>query len=119
MRPQSFEYLVADGTNQRIDISRERRKGYANGGDCLSNFKMMAGIFDTLREYGAEPDLATPQGQCAFQVLHKLARRLNLMRKAVDIKESLRDTDLDMHNYIDLMYACEVDRSGEIKTLSE
>ncbi len=111
MKPEAFEQIIEQGTQERLEVSRERRKGYANDGDCLANFKQMAALCVENGLIPADCAMAKPDGSgiAMFFVIHKLSRRINLMKKGLDLHESKHDTDLDMHNYIDLGYACEVD----------
>lgn len=108
MKPDVFEALVAFRTNKRLDISREKRKGYATDQDCLENFKLMAQLCKLHKI-----DITTPEGVAMFWIIHKLQRRNNLMAKGLNTaaSESLMDTDLDMLNYIDLLAAIETEKA--------
>lgn len=111
MKSEKFEQLVTELTKLRLNISKDRRAGYAADDDCLTNFKIMAQV---VTQFGLVPPdcpMAHPSGSgiALFHVLHKLQRRGNMMKKKVDLVERRVDTDLDTHNYIDLMLACEQD----------
>lgn len=76
------------------------------GEDNLSNFKRMTALCGIL---GVSP-INSPGDSARFLLLLKLDRWFNLRRKrAVPMNESIRDTILDLHNYIDLAYACDLE----------
>ena len=110
MKPDVFEKLIVDRTNKRIDISREKRKGYATDTDCLENFKVMAQLCKIHKV-----DITTPEGVALFWIIHKMQRRCNLMAKGMTTAaaESINDTDLDMLNYMDLLRAIEVEKAED------
>ena len=74
--------------------------------DVLSNFKRMNVLCQTL-----DIDVRRSPSDCArFLLMLKIDRRCNLARKGKKPEnESVFDTILDLHNYVDLAYACEID----------
>lgn len=81
-----------------------------SGEDTLANFKRMWEISELL-----DIDPRRSPTDCAlFLLVLKIDRWQNLRRKGAQPKnESVLDTVYDLHNYVDLMYACELDISGE------
>jgi len=117
MKPSVFEELITKGTERRMAISRDRRRGYANDDDCLVNFTTMAKLLVVAGLVPLDCPMGNPDGSgvAAFFVMHKIQRRFNLMRKRIDIHkagERKIDTDDDTHNYLDLMLACEIDEES-------
>jgi len=74
------------------------------GEDVLANFKRMNQLCSLLGI-----DTSRSSGDCGrFLMLLKVDRWCNLINKGTEPKnESLLDTVLDLHNYIDLAYACD------------
>lgn len=83
------------------------RKGddYADE-DTLSNFKRLNQLCQIL---DIDPR-RSPDACARFLLVLKLDRWCNLVRKGVEpLNETFYDTILDLHNYIDLAYACGID----------
>lgn len=106
MNRATIQKLMRSLTDERIALSERKSADYAVPYDALDNFWRMSAICDTLninpRRSGWD---------CAmFLLLLKVDRWCNLhsQDKEPD-NESIRDTILDAHNYIDLAYACELD----------
>ena len=98
--------LQANGLHlERMRLMLSKGKDYADE-DALSNFKRMNKLCAIL---GINPAQSTTD--CAlFLVILKLDRWQNLRRKGeVPQNESVRDTLIDLHNFLDLAFACEID----------
>jgi len=95
--------IIHDLDKERLYILAKKSHDYANK-DALANFKRMCQLCKIL-----DIDVGRSPADCAlFLLVLKLDRWCNLRSK--DTKpsnESIKDTILDAHNYIDLAYACE------------
>ena len=98
--------MIQDMTEERIALSAKKSADYATGDDALRNFKAVANICGDL-----ELDVQYDPAACAlFLLIVKLARYCNLRDTGEPPKnEAIMDTILDMHNYLDLAYACDID----------
>ena len=98
--------FIAEATcisTDRCGLLIDKNKDYATE-DFLSNFKRMNQLCKLL-----DIDVRRSPGDCArFLVMLKMDRWCNLIGKGTPPKnESIRDTVLDVLNYIDLAYACD------------
>lgn len=109
MLHQRFLELIEAIHRERVMLCETKGHDYATE-DTLSNFKRM-------HTYCAQMNIspARSPADCAlFLALLKFDRWCNLRAKGASPKnESVQDTIKDLHNYIDLAYACEVDVSEE------
>ncbi len=97
---------ITDTHLSRMALMTGKSEDYA-GEDTLANFKRMHIISGQL---GINPSRSA--FDCAmFLVMLKIDRLMNLKRKGADPKnESVKDTILDLLNYIDLAFACESEK---------
>ena len=105
MKRQTMLQMITDDTETRLHVFADKSNDYATD-DALSNFKRMNILCKTL-----DIDVRRSPGDCArfLQVL-KLDRKCNLLSKGVEPKnESIKDTVMDEHNYIDLAYGCDIE----------
>ncbi len=98
--------FIAEATSTHTDrcvLLIDKNKDYATE-DFLSNFKRMQKLCEVL-----DIDVRRSSGDNArYLMLLKMDRWCNLIRKGTPPRnESIRDTVLDAHNYIDLAYACD------------
>ena len=104
MTTPDFLDLLHKLDDKRIDVMEKKRHDYATE-DALSNFKRMATICSTLKV-----DVKTPFGAAMFLMLLKIDRWNNLVSSCKSPKnESVEDTVMDLHNYIDLAHAIYVE----------
>ena len=84
---------------ERMEIRIKKGRDYATD-DVLSNFKRMAKLMEIL-----SVDITKPTGTALYNIVHKIDRLCNILnRKNGEVKnESIKDTILDMQNYIDLL----------------
>lgn len=99
-------FALMDETNiARKNLSQGKTHDYATD-DVLSNFKRMNKMCQILN---IDPR-RSPGDNARYLALLKLDRWCNLAnKKDVPQCEKLNDTKLDLHNYIDLGFACEID----------
>ena len=90
----------------RCGLLIEKNRDYATE-DFLSNFKR---VHQICKVWDIQP--ARSPADCArYFVVFKIDRWCNLISKQQEPRnESIRDTVLDLHNYIDLAYACDKER---------
>jgi len=104
MKTEVFKNLVDSVNDQRLGLIGIRGTEYAKVSDQVSSFKevaQMAKVLDIVP--GMKPS------QFAYvMVLLKLMRNSNLKNED-PYSERRWDTILDLHNYIDLAIACELD----------
>lgn len=87
-----------------------KSKDYANE-DVLANFKRMSYLAGTL---GIYPHVS-PADCALFLALLKVDRWTNLRRKGASPKnESVKDTVMDLLNYVELAYCCDVEITKEV-----
>ena len=102
---------------KRMSLREKKAHDYAKTGfdeDILSNFKVVAAVCKALKNHGYEVDITTPKGVAMFHIIHKNTRLLNLFFKDESPEnESVKDTVLDLSNYIDLMKECMIDEYKE------
>jgi len=100
MLPADFEKMVNELHEARMKLMVNKRHDYATK-DVLSNFKRMSNLCKATRL-----DLSTAFGCAMFLVLLKIDRITNIIAESKQPKnESLADTYMDLHNYIDLAIA--------------
>ena len=89
----------------RYDLLLKKGQDYATE-DVLSNFKRMNKLCELLNI-----NCARSPADCArFLMMLKVDRWCNLVGSDKKPQnESVKDTVMDLHNYIDLAYACEVE----------
>lgn len=102
--------LMKEINDKRLTLMLGKGHDYADE-DALSNFKRMTSICWLL---GIRPEKSA--ADCAkFLMMLKIDRWCNLARQGKDpANEGIRDTIEDLHNYIDLAYACEMDSRNEL-----
>lgn len=106
MNREQFTQVYNEIHNKRSSLMLGKAEDYANT-DVLANFKRMSDLCGILQINPGK----TPTDCALFLMLLKVDRWCNLRSKSVSPKnESVQDTILDLHNYIDLAYACEVDK---------
>ena len=99
MTNKEYDVLISDLTLTRADLHVKKSNDYATE-DVLSNFKRVSGAAREL-----DIDVHTPQGYALFVALMKIDRINNLRGKNPQ-NESVRDSYIDLLNYIELSYAC-------------
>lgn len=99
MNRDEFVRLSKANFDERIALSGKKSHDYATE-DVLSNFKRVSEMATLLNIK------LTPEQYSLFMVVNKLDRICNLLfRDKTPLNESLRDSFLDIMNYIDLTYA--------------
>lgn len=92
---------ISDLHIKRVDLLIKKGKDYANE-DALSNFKRVGKILDVfgINEFNGE------YVYLICLIILKIDRILNLIkRNAAPNNESIEDSIIDLHNYIDLFNA--------------
>lgn len=112
MKPDDLRIRMNHINNDRMNLMRGKGQDYADE-DALANFKRMQQLCKILH--------IAPQrsaGDCAmFLVMLKIDRLMNLRRQDKEpANESVRDTVLDGHNYLDLALACWEESSVDLTT---
>ena len=107
MKRQTMLQMISDDTETRLHVFADKSNDYATD-DALSNFKRMNILCKTL-----DIDVRRSAGDCArFLVMLKVDRWCNLVGSGKEPKnESVKDTVMDLHNYLDLGYACDIELS--------
>lgn len=102
MEPVELRQQMNHINNDRMNLMRGKGQDYADE-DALANFKRMQQMCAILGV-----DVRRSAEDCAmFLVLLKTDRFCNLRNKGkTPANESLRDTVIDWHNYLDLALAC-------------
>lgn len=102
MYKEEFITLVTSIKKECDKLLIQKNKDYATE-DFLSNFKRM---FELCR--GLNINTSNSPADCAlFLMMLKIDRICNLKNKGVSPEnESIKDTIVDLHNYIDLLYGC-------------
>lgn len=108
MKPEVFDALVAEMFAERVAIYKRKRKDYATA-DALSNFKRYGALLEVLDIKSLRPDIAS----CFTSILIKMDRIANLLKKKSVANESLKDSFMDLENYIDLLYGLIVEKKGD------
>ena len=108
MDRSTFVAITEDLSTTRHFLTIRKAADYADE-DVLANFKRISKLAELLR---IDPG-KSPADYARFMILMKLDRWCNLCLKETSPKnESTKDTVIDLLNYTDLAYACEV--SGEV-----
>ena len=106
-----FEEITKNSIDRRGEIMGLRGDSYGKNEedeDTLSAFKETAEILNTL-QIGGRADHKPSEVAMTLIVL-KLVRDSNLRLKGVPATQAIRvDSRDDMHNYLDLGFACEID----------
>lgn len=103
MKREELTQLTLDIDTARAKVMGSKGQDYADL-DILSNFKRVSELCDIL---SIAPKRSA--ADCAlFLAVLKVDRWCNLRRRNESpANESIKDTIIDLHNYIDLAYACE------------
>lgn len=103
---------VANTHTERTGLLFRKGEDYA-GVDTLANFKRMSALCTLLNI-----DPRRSSVDCAlFLMMLKVDRWCNLLAKNAEPRnESIKDTVLDLLNYVELAYLCSLDQSGLDKT---
>lgn len=105
MNRSSLAALVTGVHTDRCSLLINKNADYA-GEDALANFKRMSQMCKLLR---IDPTKSAVDA-ALFLALLKFDRWTNLRAKGTEPKnESIKDTVCDLHNYIDLAFACSKD----------
>lgn len=115
MRREDLTQLIDEINQARSKLMIGKGHDYANE-DVLANFKRMCCLCEIL-----DIDPRRSSADCAsFLLMLKIDRWHNLRSKgAAPSNESVKDTILDLHNYVDLDYACELAEGFDAKPLKE
>lgn len=106
MNRAEFTEIFNATHTERSKLMLGKAEDYANT-DVLANFKRMSDLCEILQINPGK----TPTDCALFLMLLKIDRWCNLRNKGTSPQnESVKDTVNDLHNYIDLAYACEVDK---------
>lgn len=101
MNRRDFIQMVSDLNEERLQLCASKSFDYATE-DALSNFKRVTQVCRVW-----DIDVRRSPADCAdFLTVLKLDRKFNLRDKPPQ-NESVKDTILDLHNYVDLSYACD------------
>ena len=105
MNRQTIMQTIHDDTEERLHVFADKSNDYATE-DALSNFKRMNILCKTL-----DIDVRRSAGDCArYLMMLKVDRWCNLVGYGKEPKnESIKDTVMDEHNYIDLAYGCDIE----------
>ncbi len=112
MDNETFESLIKQWDEKRLAIITRKGKDYDQvETDRLSSFKKVAAICKEL-----EVNCTTPSGIADVLLILKLVRDANLKVSGKSPQnESVEDTVLDAHNYIDLRQCCRIDEQQGAK----
>lgn len=107
MKRNEFAKLCKGINDARMKLMFKKGDDYATDEDELSNFKRMRALCHILK---IAPRRSARD--CAmFLAMLKLDRLQNLYNREVAPKnESVVDTVVDLHNYLDLAYGCGLDK---------
>jgi hypothetical protein len=111
VKPLDFFKMVKDGAERRLKLLEKKGHDYSKSDiDQLSVFKKAATIANALEVDGCTTH--TGSGMATYQFIIKQVRDANLKQSGkVPLNESREDTIDDMHNYIDLKTANEIDEA--------
>lgn len=102
---KTYQDILTGLMEEIMALTEKKAHDYARETDTLSNFKVQAAMQSALFEREVKGS------DIAFQfILVKLARLANLRSKDPQ-NESVRDTILDLINYVGLYHACRLDES--------
>lgn len=103
MNSKEFAQFAKEMNDERLELSRKKQLDYATE-DALSNFKRVNQVCKVWHI-----DVRRSPAECAkFLMILKMDRWNNLRGRDPE-NETIRDTIKDLHNYIDLAYACEIE----------
>ena len=106
--------IMEEGAARRLALCQTKGADYAQPLDALTNFKQVHEICEIL---GIDPS-ARLEDTGFFNIVHKLQRWTNLRDRTPD-NETLLDTLDDFHNYADLTYALQIERSNSVQFSEE
>lgn len=102
---ETYQEILKGLLGEILKLTEKKAHDYARTSDTLSNFKVQAAMQSALF------DREVVGSDIAFQfILVKLARLANLKGKDPQ-NESVRDTILDLINYVGLYHACRLDEN--------
>jgi len=105
MNRDTFIAEVKDVELTRYNALIDKGHDYATD-DVLSNFKRMSKLCELLNIIPAR----SPADSARFLMMLKVDRWCNLVGSGKKPKnESVKDTVIDLHNYVDLAYGCDID----------
>lgn len=107
MNRQEYDKHIKQMHNRREELHLKKSKDYATA-DVLSNFKRLSQA-----AYSMGLDVGDPISYALFMVVMKIDRINNLLYRDVQ-NESLEDSFIDAHNYLDLAYALYLEENEEI-----
>lgn len=112
MKQEDFNKMVKDGSDRRAIILTKKGSDYDKiDQDRLSSFKKIAAIANQLEIAGCTNFRGSDMAM--IEILFKMVRDANLKSSGRPVQnESRQDTIDDMHNYIDLKAANEVDEAN-------
>lgn len=106
MNAAEYAKMVADIAGSMEAITLSKRHDYADDEDVLQNFKRVRAMCWLLNIQPKE----SPADFALLMTVLKLDRYCNLRNKNAQPKnETIMDTVVDWHNYINLAFACDVD----------
>lgn len=104
MQRDRYNQIVNDLHKKRMNLAVKKGHDYS-GEDILANFKRVSTAAHFLRI-----NSNTSVGYAMFMTLMKIDRLMNLMGSGKEpLNESLDDTFMDLHNYVDLARACYIE----------
>lgn len=100
MQRGDYEELTNNLHKQRMVLGKKKGNDYSDY-DILSNFKRLAEVSQIMKVSNE-----TPFGYAMFMALLKIDRIMNILNKGTKAQnESVDDSFMDLHNYIDLARA--------------
>lgn len=106
MNTTEYAKIVGDIEESMRAITLSKRHDYADDEDVLQNFKRVSAMCKLLNIQPKE----SPADFALLMTVLKLDRYCNLRNKKAQPKnETVVDTVVDWHNYINLAFACDVD----------
>ena len=114
MERDDYNHLCNVLHERRMDLAKSKGSDYA-GYDVLSNFKRLSRVADILHV-----DIRKPEGYAMFMALMKIDRILNLTNSGrAPNNESVDDSFMDLHNYIDLTRAILHEKAESISSMGD
>ena len=108
MTREEFNVSAGQMFSKRMDLANKKGNDYSDG-DILANFKRLGEVADLLRV-----DVTDPFGYAMFMALMKFDRIMNLTKQDREPEnESLDDSFMDFHNYLDLARSILIDEKVE------
>jgi len=109
MNRSDFVAILSDIHESRTALLINKGADYATD-DVLSNFKRVHAV---CKELDINPSSSSTDA-ALFLIVLKIDRWCNLRRAGAKPKnESVKDTIKDLHNYVDLAYACQVEEKND------